>query len=52
MTWYEKTVFWKNFVVLSEYVENNPMVNELDFDLEIHCSRKRTQQMFYGTEVR
>ena len=46
--------FWKHFV-LCEHVENNLMVNELDYGLEKYCSRKRTQQTIdkhdYETEV-
>ena len=35
----------RNFsVVLCESVENNPMVNELVYGLENHCSIERTQQ--------
>ena len=40
----EQTVFWKPLVVLCEHVEINPMVNELDYGLENHCNRERTQQ--------
>ena len=36
--------FWKYFVVLCESVENNLMVNELEYGLGFHCSRERTQQ--------
>ena len=44
MTSNVKTVFWKDFVVLCEHVENNFLVNELDYGQEKYCSRKRTQQ--------
>ena len=37
------TVFWKYFV-LCQLVENNCMVSEMDYGLEKHCSRERTQQ--------
>ena len=37
------TVFWKYFV-LCQLVENNCMVREMDYGLEKHCSRERTQQ--------
>ena len=40
----EKTVFWKDFVVFYEHVENNLMVDEVDYGLENHCSRERTHQ--------
>ena len=47
------TVFWKYFV-LCQLVENNCMVREMDYGLEKHCSRERTQQTTgkhdYGTE--
>ena len=47
------TVFWKYFV-LCQLVDNNCMVREMDYGLEKHCSRKRTQQTTgkqdYGTE--
>ena len=39
-----KKDLWKYFVVLCESAENNPMVNELEYGLENHCSIKRTQQ--------
>ena len=39
----ETTVFWKYFV-LCQLVENNCMVSEMDYGLEKHCSRERTQQ--------
>ena len=49
----ETTVFWKYFV-LCQLVENNCMVSEMDYELEKHCSRERTQQTTgkhdYGTE--
>ena len=49
----ETTVFWKYFV-LCQLVENNCMVSEMDYGLEKHCSRERTQQTTgkhdYGTE--
>ena len=32
------------YSVLCESVENNPMVNELEYGLENHCSIERTQQ--------
>ena len=44
MTWYEKTLFRKVLVVLCESVENNLMASELDYELENHCSRGRTEQ--------
>ena len=51
----ETTVFWKYFV-LWQLVENNCMVSEMDYELEKHCSRERTQQtngkLDYETEVR
>ena len=37
------TVFWKYFV-LCQLVDNNCMVKEMDYGLEKHCSRERTQQ--------
>ena len=37
------TVFWKYFV-LCQLVDNNCMVGEMDYGLEKHCSRERTQQ--------
>ena len=37
------TVFWKYFV-LCQLVDNNCMVKEMDYKLEKHCSRERTQQ--------
>ena len=37
------TVFWKYFV-LCQLVDNNCMVREMDYGLEKHCSRERTQQ--------
>ena len=40
----ERTVFWNSFVVLSEHVENNLMVSEVDYGLEKHCSRERLHQ--------
>ena len=43
MTSNVKTVFG-NFVVLCESVENNHMVNELDYGLENHRNRERTRQ--------
>ena len=47
------TVFWKYFV-LCQLVENNCMVREMDYGLEKHCNRERTQQTTgkhdYGTE--
>ena len=47
--------FWKYFV-LCQLVENNSMVSEMDYELEKHCSRERTQQTTgkhdYETEVR
>ena len=43
MTSNETTVFWNYFVVLCEHVENL-FVSELDYGLENHCSRERTQQ--------
>ena len=50
----ETTVFWKYFV-LCQLVENNCMVSEMDYGLEKHCSRERTQQTTgnydYGTEI-
>ena len=39
----ETTVFWKYFV-LCQLVENNCMVSEMDYGLEKHCSRERSQQ--------
>ena len=39
----ETTVFWKYFV-LCQLVDNNCMVSEMDYELEKHCSRERTQQ--------
>ena len=49
----ETTVFWKYFV-LCQLVDNNCMVREIDYGLEKHCSRERTQQTTgkhdYGTE--
>ena len=49
----ETTVFWKYFV-LCQLVENNCMASEMDYELEKHCSRERTQQTTgkhdYGTE--
>ena len=39
-----KKVLWNYSVVLCESVENNPMVNELEYGLESHCSIERTQQ--------
>ena len=49
----ETTVFWKYFV-LCQLVENNCMVSDMDYGLEKHCSRERTQQTTgkhdYGTE--
>ena len=49
----ETTVFWKYFV-LCQLVDNNCMVREMDYGLEKHCSRERTQQTTgkhdYGTE--
>ena len=49
----ETTVFWKYFV-LCQLVDNNCMVGEMDYGLEKHCSRERTQQTTgkhdYGTE--
>ena len=39
----ETAVFWKYFV-LFQLVENNCMVSEMDYGLEKHCSRERTQQ--------
>ena len=39
----ETTVFWKYFV-LCQLVDNNCMVREMDYGLEKHCSRERTQQ--------
>ena len=33
-----KKVLWKYSVVLCESVENNPMVIELEYGLENHCS--------------
>ena len=51
----ETTVFWKYFV-LCQLVENNCMVSEMEYGLEKHCSRERTQQTTgthdYETEVR
>ena len=51
----ETTVFWKYFV-LWQLVENNCMVSEMDYELEKHSSRERTQQtngkLDYETEVR
>ena len=38
-----KQFFWKYFV-LCQLVENNCMVSEMDYGLEKHCSRDRTQQ--------
>ena len=50
----ETTVFWKYFV-LCQLVDNNCMVSELEYGLEKHCSRERTQQTTgnydYGTEI-
>ena len=40
----EKTNLCKCLVVLCEHVKNNLMVNELEYELEKHCSRERTQQ--------
>ena len=37
------TVFWKYFV-LCQLVDNNCMVREMNYGLEKHCSRERTQQ--------
>ena len=37
------TVFWKYFV-LCQLVDNNCMVREMDYGMEKHCSRERTQQ--------
>ena len=37
----EKTVFGKNLNVLCEHVENNLMVNELEYGLENHCSKEK-----------
>ena len=37
------TVFWKYFV-LCQLVDNNCMFREMDYGLEKHCSRERTQQ--------
>ena len=49
----ETTVFWKYFV-LCQLVKNNCRVSEMDYGLEKHCSRERTQQTTgkhdYGTE--
>ena len=39
----ETTVFWKNFV-LCQIVENKLFLSEMDYGLEKHCSRERTQQ--------
>ena len=39
----ETTVFWKSFVVC-QLDKNNCMVSEMDYGLETHCSRERTQQ--------
>ena len=51
----ETTVFWKYFV-LCQLFENNCMVSEMDYELEKHCSRERTQQTIgkhdYETEIR
>ena len=44
MTSKGKKVLWTYSVVLCESVENNRMVNELEYGLEIHCSIARTQQ--------
>ena len=44
MTSNGETVLWKCFVVLCGHVENNPIVNELEYGLGFHCSRERTQQ--------
>ena len=42
--------------MLCQLVENNCMVSEMDYELEKHCSRERTQQTNgkhdYETEVR
>ena len=40
----EETVIWKSLVVLCEHVENNLVVNELDYGLEHQSSRETTQQ--------
>ena len=49
----ETTVFWKYFV-LWQLVENNCMVSEMDYGLEKHCSREKTQQTTgkYDNETR
>ena len=51
----ETTVFWK-YSVLCQLVGNNCMVKEMDYGLEKHCSKERTQQTNgkhdYETEVR
>ena len=49
----ETTVFWKYFV-FCQLVENNCMVSEMDYGLEKHCSRERTQQTTgkYDNETR
>ena len=39
MTSNEKNVLWKSLVVVSELVENNLIVSELDYWLKNHCSR-------------
>ena len=39
-----EAVVYKTLVVLSEYVENNLMVRELDFCLENYYSREKTRQ--------
>ena len=44
MTSNGKTVLRNIFVVLCESVENNFIANEVEFGLEFHCSKDRTQQ--------
>ena len=44
MTSNAKTVLWKYFVVLCEYVENNFIVSEVEYGLGFSCSSERTQQ--------
>ena len=43
--------FQKYLSVLCEHVKNKLMVNELDYELENHCSRERTQQTTDKHEV-
>ena len=43
--------FQKYLSVLCEHVKNNLMVNELDYELEMYCSRERTQQTTDKHEV-